>query len=179
MRHLPGAILRNPDNNFKTPTEVVRTYDTVGHIDAHHFVSWADVERDLTAWLGNRMQEASIRELYKLEGAVKASNDETLINAWRKLTTSDHYYYMCTKWFADGDVHKYFSPYESPYEAYIAFMNVLQDIKLRLAKHAEKMHGNELNDTHNRTNHENRNERTQKNEHRHDHHTRIEEAFSN
>ena len=128
------------------------------------------------------MQEVSIRELYKLEGAVKATNDETLINAWRKLTTSDHYYYMCTKWFADGDVHKYFSPYESPYEAYIAFMNVLQDIKLRLAKHAEKIHGNvvsDRNDTHHRTNHEDHNERAQKNKHGHDQHTRIEEAFSN
>jgi alpha-amylase len=77
------------------------------------------------------MQEASIRELYKIEKLVKDTHNETLINAWRKLTTSDHFYYMCTKWFADGDVHKYFSPYESPYEAYIAFMNVLQDLKMR------------------------------------------------
>jgi alpha-amylase len=131
MRHLPGEVLRHPDNNFKTPSEVVDTYETAGHIDAHHFVSWADVERDLSAWLGNRMQDASIAELYKLEKAVKRTNNETLINAWRRLTTSDHFYYMCTKWFADGDVHKYFNPYESPYEAYIAFMNVLQDMKMR------------------------------------------------
>jgi alpha-amylase len=134
MRHLPGAILSHPDNNFKTPSEVVETYPTVGYIDAHHFVSWADVERDLTAWLGNKMQEAAEQELYKLEKTVKATHNETLINAWRRLTTSDHAYYMCTKWFADGDVHKYFSPYESPYEAYIAFMNVLQDLKIRAAE---------------------------------------------
>jgi alpha-amylase len=140
MRHLPGEVLRHPDNNFKTPSEVVDTYESVGRIDAHHFVSWADVERDLTAWLGNKMQEASMHELYKLEKAVKATHNETLINAWRKLTTSDHAYYMCTKWFADGDVHKYFSPYESPYEAYIAFMNVLQDLKLR----AEEMQAVEI-----------------------------------
>jgi alpha-amylase len=184
MRHLPGAVLGHPDNNFKTPTEVVRTYDTVGHIDAHHFISWADVERDLTAWLGNRMQEAAIRELYKLEGPVKASRDETLINAWRKLTTSDHYYYMCTKWFADGDVHKYFSPYESPYEAYIAFMNVLQDLKLRLAKHGEDTHGHAPSDrnggdhSHHADHEHEAHERRQHKDHEHARHARVEEAFS-
>jgi alpha-amylase len=134
MRHLPGELLKHGDNDFKTPSEVVRAYESVGRIDAHHFVSWADVERDLTAWLGNRMQEASIRELYKLEQQIKASRDPSILRDWRKMTTSDHYYYMCTKWFADGDVHKYFSPYESPYEAYIAFMNVIQDLKLRVEK---------------------------------------------
>jgi alpha-amylase len=137
MRYLPRAVLDHPDNDFKTPTEVVRTYPTVGRIDAHHFISWADVERDLTAWLGNRMQTAAIRELYALEHAVKATNDHALIESWRRLTTSDHYYYMCTKWFSDGDVHKYFSPYESPYEGYIAFMNVLQDLRLRLDQHVQ------------------------------------------
>jgi len=131
MRQLPDEILKHPDNDFKTPSEVIDTYEPVGEIDVHHFVSWADIERDLSAWIGNKMQEASLIELYKLEKPVKATNNETLINAWRRLTTSDHFYYMCTKWFADGDVHKYFNPYESPYEAYIAFMNVLQDIKLR------------------------------------------------
>jgi alpha-amylase len=132
MRHLPGSILRHPDNNFLTPSEVVERYPATGYIDVHNFVSWADMERDLTAWLGNKMQESALRELYKLEKAVKASHNEMLIKAWRRLTTSDHFYYMCTKWFADGDVHKYFSPYESPYEAYIAFMNVIQDLKLQL-----------------------------------------------
>ncbi len=125
MRHLPEAILRHPHNGFATPSEVVDRYDTVGDIDVHHYVSWADIERDLTAWLGNRMQDAAIRELYKLEGPVKATGDPELLRSWRRLTTSDHFYYMCTKWFADGDVHKYFSPYESPYEAYIAFMNTM------------------------------------------------------
>lgn len=131
MHHLPEEVLRHPDNNFKTVSEVVDTYESVGSIDVHHFVSWADVERDLSAWLGNKMQEAAAHELYKLEKPIKATGDQSLIAAWRKLTTSDHFYYMCTKWFADGDVHKYFNPYESPYEAYIAFMNVLQDLKLR------------------------------------------------
>ncbi len=139
MRHLPHAVLEHPDNDFKTPSEVVQSYDSVGRIDAHDYVSWADAERDLTAWLGNKMQEASLKELYKLEAQVKAARDPAMLNDWRKLTTSDHFYYMCTKWFADGDVHKYFSPYESPYEAYIAFMNVIQDMKLRLENRSEEM----------------------------------------
>ena len=137
MRHLPHALLQHSDNDFKTPSEVVASYDSVGRVDAHNFVSWADVERDLTAWLGNKMQEASLKELYRLEPMVKASRDQSILTDWRKLTTSDHFYYMCTKWFADGDVHKYFSPYESPYEAYIAFMNVIQDIKMRVEERAE------------------------------------------
>lgn len=131
IKHLPEYILRHPDNDFKTPSEVIDTYEAVGTIDVHHFVSWADVERDLSAWIGNKMQEAALNEVYKLEKSIKATNNPSLIESWRKLTTSDHFYYMCTKWFADGDVHKYFNPYESPYEAYIAFMNVLQDLKLR------------------------------------------------
>jgi alpha-amylase len=77
------------------------------------------------------MQQSSIEELYKLGKAVHSTQDQQLIEDWRRLTTSDHFYYMCTKWFSDGDVHKYFSPYESPYEGYIAFMNVLNDIALR------------------------------------------------
>jgi len=98
----------------------------------HNFVSWADVERDLSAWLGNTMQKSAIKELYNMEQKVKESNDEQLLEDWRKLTTSDHYYYMCTKWFNDGDVHKYFNPYDSPYEAFIAFMNILNDMSKRI-----------------------------------------------
>jgi len=131
MEHLPGAVLRHPDNNFKTPSEVARSYEPMGVLDIHHFVSWADIERDLSAWLGNRMQHAAIGELYAMRKAVLASGDERLIADWRKLTTSDHFYYMCTKWFSDGDVHKYFNPYDTPYDGYIAFMNVLNDIALR------------------------------------------------
>lgn len=131
LRALPGEVLRHPDNNFKTVSEVADTYPAMDEVDVHNFISWADLERDLTAWLGNRMQQSAIEELYKLGKAIMQSNDEHLIEDWRRLTTSDHFYYMCTKWFSDGDVHKYFSPYESPYEGYIAFMNVLNDIALR------------------------------------------------
>jgi len=131
LRALPGEVLNHPDNNFMTVSEVSQAYPAMDEIDAHNYVSWADLERDLTAWIGNKMQQASLDELYKLGRVVILSGDAKLIDDWRKLTTSDHFYYMCTKWFSDGDVHKYFSPYESPYEGYIAFMNVLNDVALR------------------------------------------------
>jgi alpha-amylase len=95
-------------------------------------VSWADTERDLTAWLGNAMQRSALDSLYALRDAVLASGEPQALEDFRRLTTSDHFYYMCTKYFADGDVHKYFSPYESPYEAHIAFMNALSDLSLRV-----------------------------------------------
>lgn len=131
---LPGAILQNPDNGFVTPSEAIERFTDVGPLDVVHYVSWADIERDVSAWLGNPMQQDAIRLLYQLEEKVMNSEDRDLIDDWQKLTTSDHFYYMCTKWFADGDVHKYFNPYESPYEAFIAFMNVIQDIKIRVKK---------------------------------------------
>jgi alpha-amylase len=131
LRALPHEILKHPDNSFKTVTETALAYPMRDEVDVHNFVSWADLERDLTAWLGNRMQQTALDELYRLGLAVLQSHDAQLIEDWRKLTTSDHFYYMCTKWFSDGDVHKYFSPYESPYEGYIAFMNVLNDVALR------------------------------------------------
>jgi alpha-amylase len=132
MRWLPGELLRHPDNYFVTPSEAVDKLPVVADLDFPNFVSWADVERDISAWLGNPMQDDASSKLYQLEDAVLKTKDQKLIDDWRKLQTSDHFYYMCTKWFADGDVHKYFNPYESPYEAFIAFMNVLQDLKLRL-----------------------------------------------
>lgn len=132
MRALPAEILKNPDNDFVTVTEAAKRYPAVGEFDAHNFVSWADIERDLSAWLSNGMQHEAINNLYAMETEVLASGDEELIEDWRKLQTSDHFYYMCTKWFADGDVHKYFNPYDTPYEAFIAFNNVLHDVRLRL-----------------------------------------------
>ena len=97
-------------------------------------ISWADTERDLSAWLGNAMQSNALYELYRLEQQVKDSQDEDILRDWRKLQTSDHFYYMCTKYFADGDVHKYFSPYESPYDSYINFINVLDNLRARLRR---------------------------------------------
>ena len=139
MRALPGEILKNPDNDFVTVTEAAKRYPTVGEFDAHNFVSWADVERDLSAWLSNNMQHEAIGNVYALEKDVLATGDKKLIEDWRKLQTSDHFYYMCTKWFADGDVHKYFNPYETPYEAFIAYNNVLHDLALRVKEYSGKI----------------------------------------
>ncbi len=131
LRHLPAEILKHPDNSFLTPSEVISRYPVMDSIDVPHLISWADTERDLSAWLGNAMQSSAIYELYRLEQAVKATGDMDLLADWRRLQTSDHFYYMCTKWFADGDVHKYFNPYDSPYESYINFMNVLDNLRRR------------------------------------------------
>ena len=129
---LPGEILKHPDNTFVTPSQAIVKFPARGELDVPQFVSWADVERDLSAWLGNPMQHDALHQLYSLEPSVLATNDQRLISNWRNLQISDHFYYMCTKWFADGDVHKYFNPHSSPYEAFISFMNALQDLKLRV-----------------------------------------------
>lgn len=136
VRHLPDKILEHPDNNFKTPSEVVQSYDPVDTVDVPHIISWADTERDLSAWLGNAMQSNAIHELYRLERKIKSTDDEKIIADWRKLQASDHFYYMCTKYFADGDVHKYFNPYDSPYDSYINFMNVLDNLQSRCTAQA-------------------------------------------
>jgi alpha-amylase len=94
--------------------------------------SWIDHEKDLSAWLGNAMQSNALHELYKLEGPVKERKDPQLLADWRRLTASDHFYYMATKHWADVEAQKYFSPYESPYDAYINFMNILDNIQSRL-----------------------------------------------
>lgn len=127
--HLPGQMMRHPDFDFKTPSEVVDSYPARGEYDAHDYISWADMERDLSAWQSNSMQKEALTRIYSLEKRIKSTNDVSLINTWAKLLTSDHFYYMCTKFWSDGDVHKYFSPYESPYDAYIYYMNVYCDLE--------------------------------------------------
>lgn len=132
LRAMPGAVMRDGDTVFKTPTETIQSYDAVGDLDVPNVLTWADTERDLSAWVGNQIQQAAIQDIYALEDSVLGSEDDMLIEDWRRLQTSDHFYYMCTKWFSDGDVHKYFNPYETPYDAYIAFSNALRDLKLRV-----------------------------------------------
>jgi alpha-amylase len=132
LKALPSVIYKHPDNDFVTPSGAIDRYERRDDFDVPDYISWADVERDLSAWLHNDMQQDAIRSLYEIEDDVKQTGDPKLLSDWRTLTTSDHFYYMCTKWWNDGDVHKYFSPYESPYEAFIAFMNVLHDLKLRI-----------------------------------------------
>ncbi|HEX41545.1 MAG TPA: alpha-amylase [Phycisphaerales bacterium] len=135
MRQLPTEILRHPDDNFKTPSEVIAAYEPVDRMDVPHLISWADTERDLSAWLGNSMQSNALHEVYRLESQVKKTESDMLLRDWRWLLASDHFYYMCTKYFADGDVHKYFNPYDSPYESYINFMNVLDHLRRRCVRH--------------------------------------------
>ncbi|MCH5277165.1 MAG: glycoside hydrolase family 57 protein [Desulfovibrionaceae bacterium] len=132
MRALPDAIMRNPDFRFQTPSEAAASLAPRARLDVPQFMSWADAERDLTAWQGNDMQQDAISALYQCEGKVRDLGDPDLTRAWQRLQTSDHFYYMCTKWFSDGDVHKYFNPYGTPYDAYINFMNILADFRLRL-----------------------------------------------
>lgn len=134
LEHLPEAILKHSDNGFMTPSEAILSHESAAELDFPHFVSWADTERDLSAWLSNHIQIDALEKIYALEKRIIATGDEKLIHDWRKLQTSDHFYYMCTKWFSDGDVHKYFNPYESPYEAFINYMNILADLKLRVRK---------------------------------------------
>jgi len=134
LRHFPGEFLKQEGNEFVTITESSEKFEAKDFIDVPHILTWADTERDLTAWTGNAMQHQAISAVYDLKKQVIESNDLDLIEDWRKLQGSDHFYYMCTKWFNDGDVHAYFSPYDSPYEAFIHYMNVLHDMRFRLAE---------------------------------------------
>jgi len=145
FRHLPHEILKNPDNNFVTPSELADRNKAVSELDFHSPVSWADLERDLSAWQGNNMQNLAIKKIYELEKDVKLTNDASIISDWRKLQISDHFYYMCTKWFSDGDVHKYFNPYDRPHDAFVSFINVLNDLQLRIREHNEKHEADMMN----------------------------------
>jgi alpha-amylase len=134
LENLPGEILKRRDFAFATPAEIGESVAAADIIDAPDISSWADTERDLTAWLGNSLQQDAAAALYRLEGDVKKCNNDDILTGWGKLQTSDHFYYMCTKWFADGDVHKYFNPYPSPYDAYINYMNILDDFSRQVKK---------------------------------------------
>jgi len=131
LEALPGELLAR-GHTFATPGECLDALSPVDVYDVPTATSWADTERDLSAWLGNAMQSSALQELYNLEEPVKASGDTQLLADWRMLTTSDHFYYMCTKSYNDQTVHRYFNPYESPYDAYINFMNVLDDLRMRV-----------------------------------------------
>lgn len=130
-----GKWLENPDNTFYTASGAIDAFEPVGEISMPYTVTWADNERDLTAWLGNNMQYEAMKYVYALEDDVLRTGDNELIADWRKLQTSDHAYYMCTKWFSDGDVHAYFSPYDSPYDAFLYYINAIRDIRWRLHSH--------------------------------------------
>jgi alpha-amylase len=129
------------DVTFYTVTGAAETFDSAGELAMPHTVTWADTERDLSAWLGNSMQHEAMRYIYGLEHDIIRSGDIGLIGDWRKLQTSDHPYYMCTKWFHDGDVHAYFSPYDSPYDAFLYYMNAVRDVRYRLMAYHNSSHG--------------------------------------
>lgn len=132
IRHLPGEVLRHKHLDFVTVSEAVDRYETVGKIDAPWAISWADEDRDVSTWLGNDMQIACFNELRDIGRKLKKHDDKELLHAWRLLQTSDHLYYVSTKGLEDGTVHAYFSPYDVPYDGFINYMNILQDLKHKI-----------------------------------------------
>ncbi len=129
---LPGAVFNNSPFTFSTPSEVADDLQVVAAIQVPNPISWADEERDLTAWLGNEMQHEAFDKLYSLNDKVDSIDDEIIKQDFDYLQVSDHFYYMSTKFFSDGEVHSYFNPYDTPYDAFINYMNVLSDFEIRV-----------------------------------------------
>ena len=123
MRALPKNVFEKSEFQFLTPSEVIKKHQPVAAVKAPNLISWADEERDLTAWLGNEMQDEAFDKLYEFEQIVNKIEDDDIKRDWMRLQTSDHFYYLCTKFFSDGDVHMYFNPYENPYNAFINYMS--------------------------------------------------------
>ena len=134
VKALPKAILKQKDVCFATVSEAAKAYQPVGVLHCPHVMSWADEERDVTAWLGNELQNEAFSKLYALKDKVKALKNADFEYVWNFMQTSDHFYYMATKWLSDGDVHSYFNPYGSSYEAFINYMNVLSDFEIEVEK---------------------------------------------
>ena len=132
LESMPEMILKSKELTFSTPSEAVKALQPVSAVHVLHPISWADEERDLSAWLGNELQKEAFQHLYALRDKVKKCSDPQLLKDWIYLQSNDHLYYMCTKFFSDGEVHKFFNPYGNPYEAFINYMNVLSDFSLRL-----------------------------------------------
>ena len=132
MKALPGAVLADGTFSFVTPTEATKKHKAIGDLDVEDPISWADEERDVTAWLGNELQQEAFNKVYAMTEKLSIVNDPDLWEDFGHLQESDHFYYMCTKFFSDGEVHKYFNPYDTPYEAFINYMNVISDFQIRL-----------------------------------------------
>lgn len=132
LEHLPSAILKKTPYKFMTPTEVAETLQPVSAISIPSPISWADEERDITAWHGNELQVAALEKLYNLTDKVNRCEDNQIKKDWEYLQASDHFYYMATKFFSDGAVHAYFNPYDTPYDAFMNYMNVLSDFEIRV-----------------------------------------------
>lgn len=132
LKSIPETVFAKSDFTFSTPSGIVQELQPVSAIQVPYPISWADEERDLTAWLGNELQEEAFDRLYDLADKIKKVSDPVLEKDWNYLQVSDHFYYMCTKFFSDGAVHSYFNPYDTPYDAFINYMNVLSDFTLRV-----------------------------------------------
>ncbi len=132
LEHLPATIIKKTPFKFETPSNILKNLQPVAPINVPYPISWADEERDITAWLGNGMQNEAFNKLYSLTDKMKHITDPQLLQDWEYLQTSDHFYYMSTKWFSDGEVHAYFNPYKDPYEAFINYMNILSDFTNRV-----------------------------------------------
>ena len=122
-------VVHHGELQFRTPAQISAGAEAVAVLHVPHPISWADEERDVTAWLGNELQDEAFGKLYSLQEKVRRLNDPDMMRVWYALQSSDHFYYMCTKWFSDGDVHNYFNPYDSPYDAFMNYMNVFSDFK--------------------------------------------------
>ena len=134
LRHLPGEVSKHPHLAFATPSELAAKIPCRDEIDVPQVTSWADMERDTSAWLGNEMQRNAFSLVESIGEKVKQQKDGKLLRTWRMLQNSDHFYYMCTKSLSDQDVHNYFSPYDSPFDAYINYMNILQDFEAKVSE---------------------------------------------
>ena len=134
VKALPKAILNRGDLKFATVSETAAEHQPVAVIHCPHVMSWADEERDITAWLGNDLQNEAFAKIYELKSKVRSLKSEDFNYVWNFMQTSDHFYYMATKWLSDGDVHSYFNPYGSSYEAFINYMNVLSDFQIEVEK---------------------------------------------
>ena len=132
MRYLPDVVLGDGSFEFTTPSAATRKYKAIAEIDVPDPISWADEERDVTAWLGNEPQQDAFNKLYEQSEKLALLNDPVLWEEFGHLQESDHLYYMSTKFFSDGEVHRYFNPYNTPYEAFINYMNALSDFILRI-----------------------------------------------
>jgi len=132
LEKLPEKVIESPHLKFATPSEVADELQPVSAVNVPHPISWADEERDLTAWLGNEMQKEAFEKLYNLRKQMEKCSDPELKKDWNYLQVSDHFYYMSTKYYAGGEDRSGFNPFDSPYEAFINYMNVLSDFKIRL-----------------------------------------------
>ncbi len=134
MAALPKAALESGQLEFATVSETAKKYQPVSVLHCPHTMSWADEERDVTAWLGNELQNEAFAKVYALKDKIHSLKNPDFTYVWNFMQTSDHFYYMATKWLSDGDVHSYFNPYDSSYDAFINYMNVLSDFEIEVDK---------------------------------------------